>query len=163
MVRRPLNEHEKRMVDFVVSDDCFVLAVFDPEGVTPDFAYSIGFPATLDQPDVLISGLNLDLMEVLVNDVHDLCRSGLVMQDGARTDQLLSGYDCVFRQVTSENLVSEFWNSAIWYQESYRGETFDSAYQVVWPDKANRFSWEPGFDETTGGGQLKLWEGESVH
>jgi len=158
-----LSEQEQRIVGFVESDGCFINSVFDPDGVEPDFAYSIGFPASLDQPDALISGLKLDLMSVLINDLYALCRDGLRMDDFRRTDRLLTGFECVFREISSENLAANFLSSAVWFQETYRGEKFESAFQIVWPDEHGKFPWEAGFDEDTGGGQLSLWEGGSLH
>jgi hypothetical protein len=162
-VVRGLSEYEQRIVDFVESDGCFVTGVFDPDGVTPNFAYSVGFPATLGQPDTLISGLDLELMHGLINDLHGLCRDGLRLDDFARTDRLLASFDCVFREVSPDRLIAEYWNSAIWYQESHRRDKFRSAIQVVWPDDGGRFPWEAGFDEISGGGQLSLWERGAVH
>ena len=102
-------------------------------------------------------------MKALINDLHHLCANGLRMRDWGRTDQLLSSHDCVFRRVSTENLLPEFWSSAIWFEEGYRGNKFESAYQIVWPDRAGKFPWEGGFDEKTGGGQLSLWEGGAIH
>jgi hypothetical protein len=163
VVMEHLSEQEQKIVGFVQSHGCFINAIFDPDGIKPNFAYSIGFPASLGQPDILLSGLDLGLMRALINDVYALCRNGLCMADFARSAEIMSDYDCVFRQVAPENLVAEFWNSAIWFQETYRGEMFESAFQVVWPDDGGKFPWEPGFDDNTGGGQLKLWEGGAVH
>ncbi len=158
-----LSDYEQRIMDFVESAGCFITAVFDPEGDQPDFAYSTGFPASLAQNDVLISGLGMESMKVLTNDMHGLCREGFVLQDFARTDQLFSGFDCVVREVAEDNLVAEYWNSAIWYQERYRKQEFQGGYQLVWPDKEGRFPWEAGITETFADVQLRLWERGSVH
>lgn len=153
-----LSEYEQRIVDFVESDGCFITAVFDPDQIEPDFAYSIGFPASVGQHDVHISGLELDLMKVLINDTLTLCRDGLVLEDYARTDQLFANCDCIVRKVDPLNLTPKLWSSAIWYQQQYRTLEFDGGYQLVWPDKHGVFPWEAGFDDLSGGCQLQLWE-----
>ena len=162
MSQAALSDLEQRMVDCIEQYGCFVMSVFGPEKELADFAYSIGFPASFGQGDVLISGLDLDLMKTLINDTCRLCSEGLVLSDFGRTDQLLNNYDCAFRAVAPENLVAEYWNSARWFQERYREQPFSGAYQIVWPDKAGAFPWEEGFDDRSGGGQLQLWQGATI-
>jgi hypothetical protein len=159
VVNQGRDEVEQDIVRFVESDGCFVMAVFDPEHEIPDFAYSIGFPKSLSQGDVLISGLDLDMMKRLVNDTYALCRDGFQLSDFARTDELFSTFDCVVRAVAPRHLESEYFNSASWYSEQVRNESFDAAYQLVWPDKAGIFPWEEGFADGLVGAQLELWDG----
>lgn len=47
-----------------------VLSVFGND--LPNFAYSIGFTETLNHPEIVISGLNTDLMHELLNDIGSL-------------------------------------------------------------------------------------------
>ena len=156
---RALNEMEEKIVDSVQEYGCFVLGVFDPDHEIPDFAYSIGFPRSLNQGDVLISGLDLDMLKRLVNDMYALCRDGFELADFARTDELFSVFECVVRSVAQRHLKGEYFNSASWYSEQVQREPFKAAYQLVWPDKAGIFPWENGFATGLVGAQLELWEG----
>ena len=160
---RELTEIEQDMVDKIDQYGCFVMGVFDPEHDIPDFAYSIGFPKSLSQGDVLISGLDLKMMRKLVNDTYALCRDGFQLADFARTSELFSSFDCVVREIAEEHLRGEFMTSALWYAESVFDQPFTSAFQLVWPDKAGLFPWEEGFAESLVGAQLELWRKDSVN
>jgi hypothetical protein len=158
-----LNEHEQWMVANVEEHGCAIISVFDPDHEIPDFAYSIGFPESLEQGDVLISGLDLDMMKRLINDAYALCRDGFRLADFARTSELFSSVDCVVREIAKEHLRGEYMTSALWYAESIQGEPFKSAYQLVWPDKAGLFPWEDDFAESLAGAQLELWRKDTVN
>lgn len=158
-----MTEMEEKIVSCVEQYGCFVMGVFDPEHEIPDFAYSIGFPMSLDQGDVIISGLELQMMKRILNDTYLLCRDGFELSDFARTDQLFSSFDCVVRSVAEGRLADEFFNSARWYSEQVAKLPFEQAFQLVWPDKAGIFPWEDGFSEDLMGAQLELWEGGTIH
>ncbi len=102
-------------------------------------------------------------MKQLLNDAYALCRDGFALADFARTSDLFSSFDCVVREVAEEHLRNEYFTSARWYTESVIGESFTTAYQLVWPDKAGVFPWQQGFSESLEGSQLKLWREDTVH
>ena len=105
--------------------------------VGPGFAYSIGLAKRFGHPEVAISGMPTDLMHRLINDAGELIASGTALTDGARTDALLVGYDCVVRAVAAANY-GDYFGAAERY---YRGRPFD-AVQVFWPDRDRRYPWE---------------------
>jgi Domain of unknown function (DUF4262) len=158
-----LNEHEQWLVSNVDEHGCAIISVFDPEHEVPNFAYSIGFPRSLGQGDVLISGLDLDMMKRLLNDAFALCRAGLQLTDFARTSELFSSLDCVVREIAEEHIRGDFITSALWYTEKVCDQPFTSAFQLVWPDKAGLFPWDEGFAENLIGAQLELWRKETVN
>ena len=155
--------HEQWIAANVEEHGCAIISVFDPDHEIPDFAYSIGFPRSLRQGDVLISGLDLDLMKRLLNDAYVLCRDGFRLADFARTSELFSSVDCVVREIAEEHLRGEFMTSALWYAESVCDQPFTSAFQLVWPDKAGLFPWEEGFAESLVGAQLELWRKDRLN
>jgi len=53
-----LTEYEQDIVDNVEEHGWQATYVFDPDGDEPTFAYSIGFPKTLNCPDFIIIGLD---------------------------------------------------------------------------------------------------------
>lgn len=158
-----LTEFEQQMVANVDKHGCFIMGVFDPDHEIPNFSYSIGFPKSLGQADVLISGLDLDLMKRLLNDAYVLCRDGFRLADFARTNELFSSLDCVVREIAEEHIRGDFMTSSLWYAESVCDQPFTSAFQLVWPDKAGLFPWEEGFAENLIGAQLELWRKETVN
>ncbi|MEM6857266.1 MAG: DUF4262 domain-containing protein [Pseudomonadota bacterium] len=158
-----LNEADQRLISNVEEFGCHILWVFDPEGEGLDFAYSIGFEATVRQPDVLISGLPSSTSKSLINDTLALCREGFELSDFARTDRLIDGYDCVFRSVREDCLVPDYFGTAFWYYRTQTQLPMTRAVQMVWPDRSGVFPWEQGFDQSFRDNQDELWAKEAVH
>ncbi|MEM1197161.1 MAG: DUF4262 domain-containing protein [Pseudomonadota bacterium] len=159
-----LNDFEQKMLATIDQHGCQILRIFDPDGETLDFSYSIGFESTLAQPEMLISGLPPETAKNFINDTLALCRDeGFLLADFARTDRLIKGLDCVFRSVRSDCLVPDYFGSAIWFAETQLNQPFSRAVQLVWPDRAGLLPWDQGFDEGFRGEQDQLWAEENVH
>jgi len=109
-----------------------VLSVFGED--LPNFAYSIGFTETLKHSEVVISGLNIELMHELLNDIGNLIKQGYKFTDGDICNKVIKGYPVKFLAVNKSN-VSEYFNAAIAH---YGEEQFDTL-QCVWPDKNGDF------------------------
>lgn len=109
-----------------------VLSVFG-KGVTR-FSYSIGFTETLDHPEVLMSGLDTDLMHNLINDIGNLIKQGHNFSANDLSDKVLKGFPVKFIAVTSENK-EEYLRAAC----SRYGEDDFVALQCLWPDKNGVF------------------------
>lgn len=140
-----LEAGEQRVLDNIRDHGCQVQYVFDPEGKLPDFSYSIGFPVSVGQPEVIVLGLPNKLMHSMVNEVRRQCAEGLVLRDGAVVSGLLEGFDCVLRHVVNAAAIAEHFGWAIWYHRSQHGKELTEAYQIVWPGaQQGLFPWEPG-------------------
>lgn len=153
-----LTELEQSILDNVEQYGCHLNGVFDPDGKEPDFCYSTGFTSSVDQSEVIMFGLELTLMQTLLNDTLELCRQGFDITDNAQTDELIDGYSCVFRRVLPEWITPEFWGSAIWYNCNHLRRGLDHAVQLVWPDESNRFPWEEGVSDGYVDAQPALYE-----
>ncbi|MCJ2185534.1 DUF4262 domain-containing protein [Novosphingobium beihaiensis] len=160
---RKLDRHEQCVVDNIRDYGCQVQFVFDPDGIQPDFSYSIGFPVSVGQPEVIVYGLRNELMHSMVNEMHRQCADGLVLRDGARVSGLLEGFDCVLRHVTAPAAIKEHLGWAIWYHRNQRSVELGEAYQIVWPGaQQGLFPWEKGCDEYVISQQPALYE-TSIH
>ncbi len=154
-----LTEFEQRIVANVEQYGCHVMHVFDPDGVKANFSYSIGFPVSLCQSDVIVFGLDRKLMQSMINEIHRQCRDGLAMQDELRVSNLLEGFDCELRSVRSENLVAEYFGSAMWYHRTQTGHAVTGAFQIVWPGAVNGlFPWDEGVSQDVIDAQPALYE-----
>ena len=105
--------------------------------VGPGFAYSVGLGERFDHPEVVISGLGLDLMHRLVNDAAAVVASGTALRDGSETDALLKGHACAVRAASPSNYDDYFGEAARYY----RDRPFE-VVQVFWPDRAGRYPWD---------------------
>jgi hypothetical protein len=137
--------YEQDIVDNVERAGCHITTVFDPDGVDPSFAYSVGFPQTVKQPDVIVFGLPHEIMSHMINAMLDQCRSVFRMADFKHVEGLLEGHHCVLRAVQSQFIVPDFFNSAMWFNLRQTGEEMTNAFQLVWPGAIDGlFPWEPG-------------------
>ena len=144
-----LDPQEQKVLDNIRDHGCQVQFVFDEAGFEPDFSYSIGFPATVEQPEVIVFGLNRELMTSMVNEVwRQAADEGLVLEDGKRISSLIEGFDCIAREITEPKAIRDHFGWATWYYRSQRGEAVERAFQLVWPGaKQGLFPWESGCAE----------------
>nr|WP_247711113.1 DUF4262 domain-containing protein [Qipengyuania vesicularis] len=161
---RPLSDFEQGILENIEKSGCQVNTIFDPEGDEPTFSYSIGFPKTVDQPEVIIFGLRHEVMHSMINVLLEKCRQGLLLRDGLVIDDLLDGYNCVARAVLNDYLVEDYFASAIWYEKYRTGSEMKGAYQIVWPGVQQRlFPWDVGCEQIVIDSQPALYLPESVH
>jgi hypothetical protein len=139
---KPHSDLDRRLLSDVAAHGCHVIKVLRSES-TPPFAYSIGLFHSFAHPEVLLVGLDLDLMHRLINDIRDHIRAGALFSAGSRSSAILKGLDCEFRSVAPAHYPNLF-GRAIWF---YSGEDFP-AVQCVWPDRQGRFPGQPDFDST---------------
>lgn len=144
---RPLNEHEQRLLQNVSEHGCGVISVFDPDGEQPSFSYSVGFPETISQPEVIVVGLPSDLSGFMINELLRQGRDGLVLTDWISVDGLLDGFVCILRAIPPHRIEAEYFNSAMWFERRRSGEDMTAAFQIVWPGAVHGlFPWEEGAD-----------------
>ena len=155
-----LSEYEENILNNVDEHGFFVNSVFDPNGVDPDFSYSIGFPSSLNCPDFIIFGLPKDLMHNMLWDVFHQIKEGKLPEDGTEWLKLLDGdYVCVSKRVHPSNHIREYLNSSMWYYKHLgrRIEDF-SAFQLVWPGtRVKKLPWEDGCAVDVIEAQTPLW------
>ncbi len=154
-----LTVYETGLLQSIEDHDLQVIHVFDPHGVEVAFSYSAGLPISVGQPDVIIFGLPKDLMHFMINEVAKRCGDGLTLSDGCVLDGLIEDYPCVVRQVSSENVVAEYFNSAMWVHQRAFGTPMEKAFQVVWPGKTRGlFPWDIGCNDAVMAAQPPLYQ-----
>jgi len=154
-----LDPQEQKCLDDVARFGCHILKVFDDKGEAESFAYSVGFPVSVEQPEVLVYGLPPELMASMIRQVRQQCSEGLVLADGARIGNLLEGHDCIARSCRSRKAIEEHLGWAIWYHRTQRSEEVNEFYQIVWPGAVNGlFPWGPGASPDVIDAQPALYE-----
>lgn len=109
-----------------------VLSVFGEN--MPKFSYTIGFKETLNHPEVIMSGLDTDLMHNLLNDIASLIKKGDIFSEGDTSNEVLKDYPVKFISVSKEN-IQEYLRAA----STYYGEGNFQVIQCVWPDNQGLF------------------------
>ncbi|MFN4097896.1 MAG: DUF4262 domain-containing protein [Sphingomonas sp.] len=159
MSARDLDTFEQGILSNVEKHGCQVNCIFDPDGSEPSFCYSIGFADTVGQPEVIVFGLDQAVMNFMVNETLRQCRAGLALADGVRVSGLLGGFDCVVREVSPENLVIDYFNSAMWFHRYRTGRDMERAVQIVWPGAVDGlFPWDDGSAQIVIDSQPALYE-----
>jgi hypothetical protein len=143
-----MNEHDPRCEG---TDDAQVLAdvaeygwhvvkVFEKEE-TPGWAFSIGLYRNFNHPEVVVFGLDGDLMHSVINSVGDNVRAGKVFEVDADYPDLIEAYSCTFKPV-SPVWYYDFLGYANWF---YKNQSYP-VLQCIWPDRNSRYPWEPEFN-----------------
>jgi Domain of unknown function (DUF4262) len=154
-----LDPAEQKCIDDIAQHGCHILKVFDHEGEKQNFAYSVGFPVSVRQPEVLIYGLQLELMQSMINEVYRQCAAGLELSDGLRLHDLIEGHECVAKICRSREAIEEHLGWAIWYHRSQREEEVQHFFQIVWPGAVNGLlPWEAGASQNVIDAQPALYE-----
>jgi hypothetical protein len=135
-----LRDYERKIIEDIAGYGSHVTSVVSPTS-DPDWSYTIGLHHSYSHQEVLVFGLRADVAHALLNDVHDLIVEGHRFEAGTETYLLLKDLRCAFRTVRP-----------VWYDVFIGGGFWFYHHQPVpvvqmfWPDGADRFPWEPGFD-----------------
>ena len=145
MIPEAETQFEQSIVDHVRDYGCHINYVFDREVDQPAFAYSVGFPKTAGQPEVIVFGLPQKVMHFMINETLYQCVNGLRLEDWTEITGLLEGHRCIARAIPAERITREYFNSALWYFRTTTGEVLTEAVQLVWPSAQNGlFPWDEG-------------------
>lgn len=154
---------ERKIVGNVCKHGCHINYVFDPDEEEPNFAYSVGFPATLNQPEVIVFGLSQDVMGFMINETLRKCRRGFQLTDRAEISGLLEGHRCIMRAIQPHFIIPDYFNSAMWYRRYKIGDHMLDAFQIVWPGAQDGlFPWQDGCAEIVREAQPALYE-RAIH
>lgn len=152
---RMLTDYEREIPANVRDHGCHITSVSGE----PPFTYSAGFLETASQPEVIIFGLPSKLCASMINGLLRMCREGLELIDGAEIEGLLQGHRVIARAIDPDNIVRDYFNSAIWYEKRRTGGFLDRAVQLVWPGALDGlFPWDEGCSKDVRDLQPALYE-----
>jgi hypothetical protein len=157
-----MNEHDprctgsddQRLLDNIAEYGWHVIMVLDQDD-SPGWAYSIGLHHSFNHPEIIVFGLELDLMQSIIDNVGEAVRSGNKFEIGKTYPDLIEDYSCTFNTVKPV-WYDEFLCFATWY---YKESDFP-ALQCFWPDFDARFPWEPHFNKDLLSAQPLLFHDE---
>lgn len=118
----------------------------------PPWAFTIGLEHSFEHPELLVAGMELDLLHALLNHLGEQVKRGRVLQDGERAEGVLERNPPVLRAV-APRWHGAFVGNAAWF---YRERPF-RVLQCFWPDEAGHLPWEPEFDAAWRGRQPLLF------
>ena len=132
-----MNDYERRVLENIERVGCHVTSVFDRDGSSPPFSYSVGIARTCGAPELIVVGVPSDLGGPLVNAYHDRVAAGERFAPMARDAGFLEGYDVIFVPVSREAR-AQYMLSACWLHD---GPDF-AALQMVWPHDDGTWPWD---------------------
>ena len=155
------SEHEQNMLADIEEHGFQSKGVFDPDGNDPNFCYSIGFTKTLEAPEFIVFGLDLELMHNMLWEVFRQVQAGAKPEHGMRWADVLEGFDCISLKADHPELLTEYSTSANWFWKDQVNEGHPPIYQLVWPGaQQGLFPWEEDCDPYVIEMQPKLWSGD---
>jgi len=106
--------------------------VFDENGESEDFGYSIGFEESFGHPEIMIFGLPRETMHAILGDLAQDIRSGNMIAPGEKVPGVLSGdFEVMFKPIRQEFLPDYAGTATRYYEDGIR------VYVMFWPDKNN--------------------------
>lgn len=133
--------NEQKVIDDVASYGWHVMKVLDHNDL-PGWAYSIGLHYNFGHPEIIVFGLDVELMHSMINIIGDDVRSGKRFEIDQKYPDLIEAYSCTFKQVMP-TWYEPLLGFANWF---YKGMNYP-VLQCFWPDFDARFPWEGEFAE----------------
>lgn len=117
------------------------LGVIGDQG-TPHCMYTIGlFPDIM--AELILFGLRPDQATHVFHLIVNRRKAGTVFSSGHMYEGIAQDYPLYFHQVEREHYPRYVVAALRWHQDTREFPLL----QVVWPDPAKRFPWQPGFEE----------------
>jgi hypothetical protein len=108
--------------------------VFDPDGASPPFAYTIGFGSSFGHPEVAVAGLSEETSEGVLTSVQAMLAEGHTYGEGDTSGDILEGFSVRFRGISQDLLNANLVQAAVFY-----GDRAVTALQLVWPDRDGNY------------------------
>jgi len=121
----------------------FHIALLSEDGYLPSFAYTIGLFKNYNHPEIIIFGLNIELMGRLLNEVGNVIKNGNSITLNKNYSDYLNDYPIQFLKVKREHYPDYLGYCGWFYKNSFDFPT----YQMVWPDKKGLYPWEENFNK----------------
>jgi len=116
-----------------------VTNIFRREGETgPEWSFSTGLFHTYQHPEIVIFGLELDIMHKIINNIGDAVKVGTRFEPGNEYQDIFARCGCQFRPFDTA-FCADYLGWAIWF---YNGDPF-SVLQCFWPDRERYYPWDP--------------------
>lgn len=155
MSTRPRIERLRRVLLARIAEYVYTnQGVLDPAGAEPPFTYTIGLPAHIGHPELVICGIPSESAIGVIAAVVSLLRTTPALEGrvtGALERDMPLWIASVPRPMTEKYLTGAAW----WREEHYDGQPA-TAQQVIIPDKAALFPWQPGCEPGYGRAQSLL-------
>jgi len=122
-----------------------------PEDEGPAFAYTIGLPHSAGHPELVVSGLDVEVMRGMLHEAARRVLAGFRFRPGTTAENLIGFWPVVADPMSAEGLAE----TVLWSEDFHRGEV--PALQLVWPSTSGVFHWQPGGSASVAAAQPDTW------
>jgi hypothetical protein len=147
-----LDAAERDFVDNVREHGWFATHVFG-EDEHPGFSYTTGFWFTLQMPEVLVFSLKREIAHNILWDIFRDWKRGAKHPIGMAVPNIFGNAEAYLVPIAK----CKYPDHVGWSRWFYGGDDFP-CLQLLWPDPAGSFPWQPGFDVRFGADQPDLTE-----
>lgn len=145
-----LDPLEQQCIDNIKKYRCHIWHV-GPSGraelpADDGFSYSVGIYSELKTPELIIFGQKPEWRLSIINLIVERINDGERFEARQRYSGLLEGYELSFHDVPLF-AYPQYLGWDIWYYDRFHPvDPLFPVLQVVWPDLAGRFPWEPDYE-----------------
>lgn len=164
---------DRRAIDTVLQHGWQVIAVAEDAGCNhdedhhaaahehlepvPTFAYTVGLGHRTGHPELLMSGLDRNLMHRVLNGLAQRVMAGLRIEPGDSLEDALAGVPIAAERVAD----SALGDTVTWSGWFHRRKP--DALAIVWPDRSGVFAWQPGGPPILDDLQPRAWRDPIQH
>lgn len=112
------------------------------EGSTPGFGFSIGLFHNFKHPEILIIGLQQELIHSIINDVLEEVKKGKRYEAFTYSPNILEGFECYFTPVKQQHYQA-YLGYAHWF---YKGDDFP-VLQCIYPTVKGIYPWQDAWPQ----------------
>jgi hypothetical protein len=134
-----LDDSNRKIVTDVEQHGVHVIHVMGSD--SQGWSYSVGLVDSYGHPEVIIVGMDHETAQAAINELAKRVKGGARFTDGERVTGVISD-DLVMRTV-DERWKDHLVGRAQWFM----ADKAVPLLQAVYPDDANKFAWEEGFDD----------------
>ena len=129
-------------IRLIIRKHGWFVAKFEGTAYLPSFAYTIGLLESFQHSELIVFGLDLNVLHGIINHVGSYIRDHGPLISKQRYSNFIESHQVQFVDIDSRNIKDYFG-----YALSYYDTDNIRAMQLVWPDSQGRFPWETKFDE----------------
>jgi hypothetical protein len=130
-------ELEKKLFNDIELYGWHVIKVPEDE-MGPSLGYSIGFYHTFQHPEILIVGLDIELIHYLINRIGDAIREGIQFHAGYFYANIIEDVACYFTEVDPK-----FHKEYIAFVELFYKGIDVPILQCIYPTVSGIYPWQP--------------------
>ena len=156
-----LDEAERKFVSAIREHGWFNTRILKSDR-KPEFNFTTGFQVNLGAPEIIVFGLRDEVTHGLLWNLYRDLKTEKRYETGRPYTDFLEGFDVCFQVVDK----SQYHEHLGWSRWFYAGDAFD-CWQLIWPNKQNKFPWEADVTSNLLDLQPDLssghWDGKSLN